>query len=131
MLLFCVFLCVFVLMIRRPPRSTRTDTLFPYTTLFRSNELDKGTLGHPGRFSYCIGEDEENSPWTPLHVERGCAVGDSAVTVFGGEALRLVNIHYNSADAILGGMVDTLACSGIFNASNITGRSPHILVFAK
>src|SRR3546814_20707274 len=27
---------VFVLMIRRPPRSTRTDTLFPYTTLFRS-----------------------------------------------------------------------------------------------
>src|SRR3546814_7995110 len=28
-------------------------------------------------------------------------------------------------------MVDTLACSGIFNASNITGRSPHILVFAK
>src|SRR3546814_12716932 len=30
---FCVF---FFLMIRRPPRSTRTDTLFPYTTLFRS-----------------------------------------------------------------------------------------------
>src|SRR3546814_11684237 len=27
---------VFFLMIRRPPRSTRTDTLFPYTTLFRS-----------------------------------------------------------------------------------------------
>src|SRR3546814_11843576 len=31
----CV-LCFFFLMIRRPPRSTRTDTLFPYTTLFRS-----------------------------------------------------------------------------------------------
>src|SRR3546814_15279334 len=29
----------FFLMIRRPPRSTRTDTLFPYTTLFRSGEL--------------------------------------------------------------------------------------------
>src|SRR3546814_10258211 len=29
-------LCCFFLMIRRPPRSTRTDTLFPYTTLFRS-----------------------------------------------------------------------------------------------
>src|SRR3546814_1796978 len=28
--------CFFFLMIRRPPRSTRTDTLFPYTTLFRS-----------------------------------------------------------------------------------------------
>src|SRR3546814_17939588 len=30
--------CVFFLMIRRPPRSTRTDTLFPYTTLFRSRD---------------------------------------------------------------------------------------------
>src|SRR3546814_17659640 len=35
----CVYRCLcvfFLLMIRRPPRSTRTDTLFPYTTLFRS-----------------------------------------------------------------------------------------------
>src|SRR3546814_6430505 len=31
-----LFHCIFFLMIRRPPRSTRTDTLFPYTTLFRS-----------------------------------------------------------------------------------------------
>src|SRR3546814_17735969 len=33
---FSTVLCCFFLMIRRPPRSTRTDTLFPYTTLFRS-----------------------------------------------------------------------------------------------
>src|SRR3546814_14770568 len=32
----CVSFYFFFLMIRRPPRSTRTDTLFPYTTLFRS-----------------------------------------------------------------------------------------------
>src|SRR3546814_13408074 len=32
-----VSMCFFFLMIRRPPRSTRTDTLFPYTTLFRSD----------------------------------------------------------------------------------------------
>src|SRR3546814_7348382 len=31
-----ILMCIFCLMIRRPPRSTRTDTLFPYTTLFRS-----------------------------------------------------------------------------------------------
>src|SRR3546814_16152693 len=35
--LLVISLLVFFLMIRRPPRSTRTDTLFPYTTLFRSN----------------------------------------------------------------------------------------------
>src|SRR3546814_7978408 len=43
-------LCFFFLMIPRPPRSTRTDTLFPYTTLFRSGlllgEADRGNLGH-------------------------------------------------------------------------------------
>src|SRR3546814_19893272 len=49
---FCVVVCVFVcifffLMIRRPPRSTRTDTLFPYTTFFRS----------------IIESDRENSDW--------------------------------------------------------------------
>src|SRR3546814_15838232 len=37
----------FFLMIRRPPRSTRTDTLFPYTTLFRSRACwFKSGLGH-------------------------------------------------------------------------------------
>src|SRR3546814_18658979 len=34
--MFCYCVVFFFLMIRRPPRSTRTDTLFPYTTLFRS-----------------------------------------------------------------------------------------------
>src|SRR3546814_4302033 len=38
MIYVMLFYCFFVLMIRRPPRSTRTDTLFPYTTLFRSPE---------------------------------------------------------------------------------------------
>src|SRR3546814_13248501 len=35
-MLLCIRCLFFFLMIRRPPRSTRTDTLFPYTTLFRS-----------------------------------------------------------------------------------------------
>src|SRR3546814_19920195 len=50
-----VFMCIylllsvlifFFLMIRRPPRSTRTDTLFPYTTLFRSAAFDEGAYRH-------------------------------------------------------------------------------------
>src|SRR3546814_13243841 len=46
------FFVIFFLMIRRPPRSTRTDTLFPYTTLFRSHERRRprrGDLHRPGR----------------------------------------------------------------------------------
>src|SRR3546814_11716341 len=49
--LFNRFVFIFFLMIRRPPRSTRTDTLFPYTTLFRSVVVRAflhvaGTVGH-------------------------------------------------------------------------------------
>src|SRR3546814_11830000 len=40
----CVFTIFLFLMIRRPPRATRTDTLFPYTTLFRSFDLGIGIL---------------------------------------------------------------------------------------
>src|SRR3546814_14941277 len=38
-----MFMYIFFIMIRRPPRSTRTDTLFPYTTLFRSPEAGTGS----------------------------------------------------------------------------------------
>src|SRR3546814_11770132 len=44
--MFSAFFTLFFLMIRRPPRSTRTDTLFPYTTLFRSlRRDDRGSQG--------------------------------------------------------------------------------------
>src|SRR3546814_19318719 len=45
-------------MIRRPPRSTRTDTLFPYTTLFRSKPADDGSI------TVC-GADTERQRLTP------------------------------------------------------------------
>jgi hypothetical protein len=48
--------------------------------------LDRSTLGHPGKFTFCIAEDEEDSPWLPLHVERGLAADGSAVTVMAAES---------------------------------------------
>jgi hypothetical protein len=48
--------------------------------------IDKATMGHPGKFSYCIGESPDRNPWPPLHSERGFPDHDSAVTVFAGEA---------------------------------------------
>jgi hypothetical protein len=53
--------------------------------------LDKSTLGHPGKYSYCIAEDEKGNPWGPLSVERGMPEDVSAVTVFAGEAPHYVN----------------------------------------
>src|SRR3546814_2530481 len=62
-----IYFCFFFLMIRRPPRSTRTDTLFPYTTLFRSAhafELACAKAGIDHRLT------KPNHPWTNGQVER-------------------------------------------------------------
>src|SRR3546814_19792423 len=45
----------FFLMIRRPPRSTRTDTLFPYTTLFRSSSEEEGLFSGSKLFEHVVG----------------------------------------------------------------------------
>src|SRR3546814_6557137 len=45
-------------MIRRPPRSTRTDTLFPYTTLFRSRECDRLGVEIAARDNAAVAEHE-------------------------------------------------------------------------
>lgn len=52
----------------------------------RPGEVDRATIGHPGKFTCCFAEWEERSPWEPLHVERGFARGDSVVTVYAGGA---------------------------------------------
>src|SRR3546814_11945596 len=65
-LVVSLLLCFFFLMIRRPPRSTRTDTLFPYTTLFRSQfaraghhaELARSLLA-TGRAYHCYASPAE------------------------------------------------------------------------
>ena len=47
----------------------------------RPGGIDRSTLGHPGKFSYCVVEDEEDTTWEPLSVVRGLPRGLSAVTV--------------------------------------------------
>jgi len=56
-------------------------------------ETDMSTFGHPGKFTYCIAENEEDSPWEPFHVEKGFDADQSTVTVFGGEAPQSVTNH--------------------------------------
>src|SRR3546814_6878808 len=69
-------------MIRRPPRSTRTDTLFPYPTLFRSDlEVEqKEVNGHLWHFRYPI-EGEEGRFITVATTRPETMLGDTAVAV--------------------------------------------------
>jgi len=54
----------------------------------RPGGVDRATQGNPGKVSFCFPEDEEGSPWEPLHVERGFAPQASTVTLFPGEGPR-------------------------------------------
>lgn len=59
----------------------------------RPDGIDMSALGNPGKFSFCIAEHEEQSPWEPLHVERGFQPGQSALTLFAGDPPRGVSEH--------------------------------------
>ena len=52
----------------------------------RAGTSDMALLGHPGKFSYCLAENEEASPFPPMHVDLGFDSQDSVVTVIGAEA---------------------------------------------
>ena len=49
-------------------------------------EVDFCQHGHPGKYTFCVGEHEDANPWEPLHVERGFDAGMSTVTVVNTEA---------------------------------------------
>lgn len=54
---------------------------------------DLSTQGQPSKYSFCIAENEEISPWEPLHVERGFNRSSSTVTVCGVENPHNINDH--------------------------------------
>lgn len=79
-------------------------------------KTDMATLGSPAKFSYCIGENEEVSPWEPMHVENGLAPTDSAVTMHAGEAPHNVNDHASNTPVdLLMTIAHTMAVLGTNN----------------
>ncbi len=56
----------------------------------RPGGIDRSTLGHPGKFSYCVAEDEEDTTWLPLSVQHGLPPEVSAVTVMAAGAPRQI-----------------------------------------
>src|SRR3546814_7901796 len=65
-------------MIRRPPRSTRTDTRFPYTTLFRSDDEDCSKLLLGSELEQAMAQDAQ-IPSEPLHSSGRRSSGPSGV----------------------------------------------------
>ncbi len=88
--------------------------------------LDRGTLGHPGKLSYVIAENEADSPWTPLHVERGFRAEQSTVTVIAADAPhQFYNQLSNTAEGVLTTLADDMRISG-----TVMGQATYVLVLA-
>ncbi len=68
-------------------------------------QADKSTLGNPAKYTCCFAENEANSPWAPLHVERGFEAETSTVTAFGGAApANIIDKSKNASE-----MLETIA----------------------
>jgi hypothetical protein len=93
----------------------------------KPGETSMSTFGHPGRYTYCIGEFEEASPWPALSVERGVPAGQSAVTLFAGEAPHGISDHASRTARELAGSIGW-SMSGLWNIKHFPLYSHTMLV---
>ncbi len=89
-------------------------------------KLDRSTLGHGGKYTYCIAENEAESPWPPVHVERGFRPDQNAVTIFAALAPHQV---YNQLSATAEGVLTTIA-DNMHISSGVTGQPQYVVVIA-
>ena len=88
--------------------------------------VDASQTGHPGKYTYCVGEYEAANPWEPLHVERGYAQADSVVTVVNTESPHSMteNIQTDPNE-----IVTTFAsCMATLGVNNLYSQGTPVLV---
>ena len=91
-------------------------------------EMDKSTLGHPGKYTFCIAEAEDVNPWEPLHVDRGLSSDQSAVSVFAAlSPIRVANQEDHRPEAILTSFVDGLFAIGPSQSEVVVVLSPELV----
>src|SRR5262249_21284942 len=82
-------------------------------------DIDKATVGWPGKYTCCFGENEEDSPWEPFHVERGFAPTDSTVTLFAANGMWAVTPGGQGSEGLLRSLTYCMA-----NIGHMGGRVP-------
>lgn len=71
-------------------------------------EMDRATHGQPAKYTFCCAENEEASPWEPLHVERGYRRDESTVTVVGAEGTMNMNTHSKDGAELVRVIAETM-----------------------
>ncbi len=89
--------------------------------------MDRSTFGSPAKYTFCFGENEEESPFAPYHVRQGFAADESVATVISSEPNHNLNDHGSTSGIDL---LTTFA-GGIASpaANNISAKGPFFIVF--
>ena len=79
----------------------------------RPHQLDQATQGNLGKYTACIAENEEDSPWPPLHADHGLAASDSAVTAMViRSCVHIEARHAQTPEQLSVDIADTIARTG-------------------
>ena len=95
----------------------------------KPGEMDMATLGQPAKYTCCFAENAAESPWPPLHVERGFAPEDSVVTVVGiAGTLEVVDSASRSAEDLAQTFAQSMLIAGTRGSHGLLGGGEPLLI---
>ncbi len=95
----------------------------------RPGEIDMATIGQPAKYGFCFAENEAESPWPPLHVERGFAPHESVVTVVGAAGIvEVVDSSSREPDDLAQTFAASMGIAGTVGGSGLLGGGEPLLV---
>jgi hypothetical protein len=90
-------------------------------------DVDKSILGMPGKYTLCVGELEEQSPWEPFHVEHGYSAEQSVVTAISVQGTQSCAASYLVAEHIIAMLSNTMSAFGANSYTKGNGNPVVIL----
>ena len=95
----------------------------------RVGEMDMATLGQPGKYTFCFAENEAQSPWDPLHVERGFRHEASVVTVVGvSGTIEVVDSESRTAADLAQTFAQSMLIAGNVGGAGLLGGGEPLVV---
>ena len=95
----------------------------------RPGETDMATLGQPGKYTFCFAENEAESPWPPLHVERGFDADASVVTVVGvSGTIEIVDSESRNGPDLAQTFAQSMLIAGNIGSAGLLGGGEPLIV---
>jgi hypothetical protein len=95
----------------------------------RPGETDMATLGQPGKYTFCFAENEAESPWPPLHVERGFDADASVVTIVGvSGTIEIVDSESGNAPDLAQTFAQSMLIAGNIGSAGLLGGGEPLIV---